>query len=206
MIKRDKTILLNLGAGNDIKDGYINHDIVDLSGIDVVHNLNSYPWPWDDNSVDEIIAFDLLEHLDDFILVMEELYRVMKPEGVLHIKVPYWNSAFTYMDPTHKRGFHEKTFHFFDPSNEMCQLRHYYSNARFYIKSEVFILIPFAPYLKLPFVREIHVKGKVLKRVVGFIGNLFSNVILDLKMVLVKPPSSDESEVLAKQTSNSGDN
>ena len=187
MTNSDNKIFLNLGAGSDVKAGYINHDIVFLPGIDVVHNLNEYPWPWDNNSIDEIQVVDLLEHLDDFILAMEELYRVIKPGGSLHIKVPYWNSSFTYMDPTHKRGFHENTFHFFDPSKELCKLRHYYSHARFYIQSEVFILIPFAPYLKIPFVKELHVKGKFFKRVVGFFGNLFSNIILDLKIVLVKP-------------------
>ncbi len=38
---------LNLGAGKDIVDGYINHDIVELPGIDIVHDLNVFPWPWE---------------------------------------------------------------------------------------------------------------------------------------------------------------
>jgi SAM-dependent methyltransferase len=186
----DKKIFLNLGAGSDIKVGYINHDIVALPDINVVHNLNHYPWPWDNNSIDEVQAVDLLEHLDDFILAMEELYRIIKPGGSLYIKVPYWNSAYTFMDPTHKRGFHENTFHFFDPSKELCQLRHYYSHARFIIESEVFVLLPFAPYLKIPFVKELNVEGKLLKRVVGFFGNLVSNIILDLKITMTKPTDS----------------
>ena len=51
------------------------------------------------------------DHLDDFILAMEEIYRILKFGGKLYIKVPYWNSSYTFMDPTHKRGFHENTFH-----------------------------------------------------------------------------------------------
>ena len=60
MTNSDNKIFLNLGAGSDVKAGYINHDIVFLPGIDVVHNLNEYPWPWDNNSIDEIQAVDLL--------------------------------------------------------------------------------------------------------------------------------------------------
>lgn len=179
-------IMLNLGAGSDIKDGFINHDIAELPGVDVVHDLNETPWPWEDASIDEVVAIDLIEHLDEFILIMEEFYRILKPGGVLKLKVPYWNSAYTFMDPTHKRGFHEVTFHFFDPSKEICQLRHYYTHARFLIKKEAFILIPFAPYLKIPFINSITVQGKVMKRIIGFLGNMFSNVILDLEIVLHK--------------------
>jgi SAM-dependent methyltransferase len=186
-----KEIKLNLGAGTDIRDGYINHDIVQLDGIDVVHNLNKYPWPWEDNSIDEIIAIDLVEHLDEFLPAMEELHRVLKHSGRLNLKVPYWNSVFRHIDPTHKRGFHEVTFHFFDPSKEICQLRRYYTHARFSIDKEVFILIPFAPYLTIPGISPIHVSNKIAKRIVGFFGNLFSNIILDLDIGLRKLPADN---------------
>jgi len=187
----NKALKINLGAGTDIRDGFINHDITQLSGIDVVHNLNSYPWPWEDNSVDEIIAIDVLEHVNDFLPAMEELHRIIKVGGVLNLKVPYWNSVFRHIDPTHQRGFHEVTFHFFDPSKELCKLRSYYTDARFTIMEEVFILIPFTPYLKLPFIKRIEVKNKFSKRIVGFVGNLLSNIILDLEITLKKIPNDE---------------
>jgi len=58
---------INLGAGGDIRQGFVNHDIAQLPGIDVVHDLDVYPWPWEDASADEIVAKDLLEHLEDFM-------------------------------------------------------------------------------------------------------------------------------------------
>ena len=64
---------LNLGAGKDIRRDYVNHDIADIDGIDVVHNLNDLPWPWGEDRFDEIIALDVLEHLDEFFPVMEEM-------------------------------------------------------------------------------------------------------------------------------------
>jgi SAM-dependent methyltransferase len=177
---------LNLGAGKDIRSGYINHDIADISNIDVVHDLNQRPWPFEDSAFDEIIALDVLEHLDDFLPTMEELYRILAPCGTIKIKVPYWNSSFCHMDPTHKQLFHEMTFHFLDPEKELCKTRNYYTSARFNIIEEVFVLIPFAPYLTIPLINPIKVRRKISKRIIGFFGNLFSNIILDLEIVLKK--------------------
>lgn len=177
---------LNIGAGNDIREGFVNHDIAALDGIDTVHDLNIYPWPWGDNEFEYIEMNDVLEHLDNHLDALEECHRILKDNGELYLKVPYWNSAFLYMDPTHKRGFHEVTFHFLDPEKEPCRIRPYYTHARFTIMREEFVLMPFAPYAKLPFVDKIVVKSKISKRLVGFVGNMFSNIILDLVVLLKK--------------------
>ena len=175
-----------MGAGSDIRKGYINHDIVKLQGVDVVHDLNVYPWPWDDASTDEIVAKDVLEHLDNFMAAMEESYRILEPGGTFKITVPYWNSVSCHGDPTHRRGFHELTFRFFDPDSALCKERHYYSTARFMIEKEFFIISPFAPYFQLPGLRLVKIKGRIAKRIVGFIANTFSNVIHDLELELKK--------------------
>ncbi|MBC7490301.1 MAG: methyltransferase domain-containing protein [Glaciimonas sp.] len=179
---------VNLGAGSDILAGYVNHDLVDLPGIDVVHNLNQYPWPWSDGSIDDIKMYDVLEHLDDFMKAMEEIYRVLAPGGQCRVSVPYWNSWCAYADPTHKRGFHEITFRFFDPESDYCKERAYYTHARFKIVEEKFVVVPFNPYFGFPGVGEILVSRRLSKRVVGLIGNYFiSNLIQGLHLVLEKP-------------------
>jgi len=175
---------INLGAGADIRHGYINHDIVQLSGIDIVHDLNIYPWPWIDASVDEFVAKDLLEHLNDFMAAMEEIYRIMKPGGILLITVPYWNSVSCHADPTHRRGFHELTFRFFDPKSPYCKERHYYSTARFTVLKEAFVISPFAPYFQLPGLTLVRIKSPISKRITGLIANIFSNVIHDIELEL----------------------
>jgi SAM-dependent methyltransferase len=178
---------LNLGAGNLLMEGYVNHDVTSLLGIDVVHDLNIYPWPWHDNSVEEIQAQNLLEHLNDFIKSLEEIHRILRPGGHCHISVPYWNSWCVAADPTHKRGFHEVTFKFFDPNSIYCKERSYYSHARFNVIKEEFILVPFGPYLAIPLVGEIAVSNKFLKRLIGLIGNYFiNNLIHDLRITLEK--------------------
>ena len=183
---------LNLGAGNDIRKGFVNHDISQLPGIDVVFDINSYPWPWESNFFEEVVAHDLLEHLNDFMLAMEEIHRILSPEGVLTLSVPYWNSCARHRDPTHKYGFHEDTFKFFDPSSDYCKERFYYTKARFSIEKETFILVPFWPYFWIPRLGEIKVSNKILKRILGFIGNvLISNFIVGLHIKMKKLPASE---------------
>jgi len=178
---------LNLGAGNDIRSDCVNHDIASLPGIDVVADINLYPWPWDNDSFDEIVANDLLEHLDNFLLAMEEIYRILKPGGLVKLSVPYWNSCSRYIDPTHKIGFHEDTFKFFDPSSHYCQERHYYTKARFSIVKETFVIMPFYPYFWIPKTSELKVNNKFFKRILGFIGNVvLTNLILGLHMEMRK--------------------
>jgi SAM-dependent methyltransferase len=177
---------LNIGAGNDIRNGWINHDIAELEGIDIVHDLNKFPWPFEDEQFSEIVANDVLEHLNELIPAMEELHRILKSNGALHIKVPYWNSWGFHADPTHKLSFHEMTFTFFDPDKPYCIERPYYSNARFHIVEECFYLAPFSPYFLIPWVGLIKVRNRFFRRIVGFLGNLFSNIILDLSVTLEK--------------------
>jgi SAM-dependent methyltransferase len=177
---------INLGAGNDIRKDFINHDIDQIGNIDVVHDLNIYPWPWENNSIDEILALDIYEHLDNFIKSMEETHRILKDNGNVFLKVPYWNSSSAYIDPTHKRGFHELTFDFFDPSREFCKLRPYYSTARFKIISIAYIINLFQPYISVPFIKKIKVQNKILKKIVGLLANIFGNIILDLEVELKK--------------------
>ena len=115
---------------------------------------------------------------------MEEIHRISESDALIKISVPYWNSSYAYIDPTHKRGFHEHTFSFFDPDSDYCKERSYYSTARFKIESFSFIIAPFAPYFTIPFVKKIEVKNIILKKIVGILGNLFSNIILELKLEL----------------------
>jgi len=182
----EEQMKLNLGAGKDIKSGYTNHDIANLPGINIIHNLNQYPWPWDNNTFDKVIAMDILEHLDDFVKSMEELHRILKPNGTVMIRVPYWNHSCAYIDPTHKRGFHEQTFHFFDVNSNYFKDRDYYSKARFKTVDEAFVLTPGYPYFGIPGVGLIYIRDRLLKKIIGWFGNHVSNVIADVQVVMEK--------------------
>ncbi|GAH43148.1 unnamed protein product [marine sediment metagenome] len=80
--------MLNLGAGNKRLSGYVNIDSREECNPDLVCDIRKLPY--DDNSVDKILALDILEHAgrletDD---VLKEWFRILKPKGLLIIKTP----------------------------------------------------------------------------------------------------------------------
>jgi predicted SAM-dependent methyltransferase len=83
---------LNMGGGKDLIDGYITVDKFKTDNA-IQHNLNEYPYPFKDNSVEEIKAFHIIEHLDNYELFFAEILRILKPQGKFHIKVPHFTSA-----------------------------------------------------------------------------------------------------------------
>lgn len=143
---------INLGCGMSPIEGYVNVDLMPLENVDVVHNLMDFPYPFEDNSADKISAIDVLEHLDNYtdrsspdkkfhakptvILFMEECYRILKDDGELFVQVPSWDSENFKIDPTHVRGFHIRSFEFFDPTTELGQTTGFYSTAKFNVKGK----------------------------------------------------------------------
>ena len=103
---------LNLGCGNDIKKGWVNLDIYKGEGIDVVHDLNNLPLPFEDNSFNYILCKDILEHVN-YVDVMNELHRILKKGGIIRIRVPHFTSKSNYADPTHINLFSSNTFYYF---------------------------------------------------------------------------------------------
>ena len=73
---------LNLGAGSKKIDNYLNVDKFNTFNPDVIHDLEKFPYPFEENSVDNIILSHVLEHIgqnpDTFNLIMKELYRICK--------------------------------------------------------------------------------------------------------------------------------
>lgn len=137
---------LHLGCGNEVLPGWINHDLAELPGVDVVHDLDRYPWPFDADTFAAVRLFHVLEHLAEPVRAIEELHRITAPGGLVHLRVPYWSSQDMMSDPTHKTCFNEYTFDFFDPVQRHCRERPYYSTARFDIRSRLFWIKPWRTY------------------------------------------------------------
>ena len=122
---------LHLGSGYNPKLNWTNVDNRSLPGVDSVVDLNSIPWPWETSSISEIYAEDILEHLYplgkvegqmNIMAVMEEIWRVLKPNGVIHIKVPSTDGRGAWQDPTHVTYWNINTFSYFDPRTPIWQL------------------------------------------------------------------------------------
>lgn len=180
---------LHLGCGRVIKQGWVNHDRLALPGVDVVHDLREFPWPFADAEFDEVFMKDVLEHLTDTVRTMDELYRITRPGATVFLTVPYWNSYAAVGDPTHVRLFSETSFDFFDPRNPQCIERSYYSKARFHVEKMGFAITPFEPAFRLPLLtRDYVIFNPFAKRFVLGLASVFCNVINGLEVWLRRVP------------------
>ncbi len=109
---------LNLGCGNRKMEGFINVDCVEVCRPDMVVNLETTPWPWEDDSVDEIKLIHVLEHLgqqtDVFLSIIKEMYRVCRNGARIQIVVPHPRSDSFLGDPTHVRPVIAATLNLFN--------------------------------------------------------------------------------------------
>ncbi len=126
---------VDLGCGNRQVPGTIGLDISAIPGVEIVADL-SRGLPFRDNSLDEVYAIHILEHFDNFIAIMEEIYRACRPNAMLHIKVPHASCSYvTWKDPTHRRGMLLSTFTYFDQTYFDGSAFRHYTSAHFRIES-----------------------------------------------------------------------
>ena len=127
--------VLNLGAGNRIVEGAVNHDLWQhRPDIDAVHDLNKLPWPWQDNAFDEIQAISVLEHLAiTLVEALNECWRLLKPKGHLIIKYPVWDTPTAHDDPTHRWYWSARVLEVFDPDTKYGKDHPYYTPRKWKI-------------------------------------------------------------------------
>jgi ubiquinone/menaquinone biosynthesis C-methylase UbiE len=104
---------MNLEIGGFQRDGWVT---MNAEKADIKHDLNKFPYPMKKSSVDKILMLHTLEHLDDPFKVMQEIYRIAKPDAVVTIEVPYWKSD-QYTNPVHKHCFKPQWFRSLTPKS-----------------------------------------------------------------------------------------
>lgn len=101
------SLRLNLGCGSNRRPGYVNVDKCSSSSPDVVWDLETFPWPWDECSVGELVLHHVLEHLgptaEVYLGVWKEMYRVCRSGADVRITVPHPRHDDFVTDPTHIR-------------------------------------------------------------------------------------------------------
>ncbi|WP_254047990.1 class I SAM-dependent methyltransferase [Synechococcus sp. BDU 130192] len=100
-----ENLKLHLGCGHKILPDYINVD--KYGNPDVVFDLETFPWPWENDSVVEIVMHHVLEHLgqdtNTYLKIIQEIYRICKNQAVIDIQVPHHRHDNFIIDPTHVR-------------------------------------------------------------------------------------------------------
>ncbi|MEM1133992.1 MAG: hypothetical protein AAGH53_13755 [Pseudomonadota bacterium] len=137
---------LNLGCGYNKLDGFINVDSASACEPDQIVDLESFPWPWEDDSVDEIRMSHVLEHLGQapevYLKIMCEIYRICVADAVIHITVPHHRHDNFHSDPTHVRAVTPLGLALFDKQQCEAWIEQGYSNT------------PLAIYCGVDFVTE----------------------------------------------------
>ena len=181
---------LNLGCGNDIKQDYINLDIVDYGG-NQVHDLNSFPYPFEDNTFDKIYASHVLEHLDSFHKTVTELYRICKSDSIIMVYVPFFLNTKYFGEPDHKIPFSIRSFDNYEfignrklKFYEKWKLNHrtnYETGAQFEVLEKKFITSHFAVLKWMDFL--VNIEPVMYER---FLSGIFSPEEVYFKLRAIK--------------------
>ncbi|MFV2099733.1 methyltransferase domain-containing protein [Micromonospora sp. LOL_024] len=96
-------VVVDLGCGGTKQwPGNLGLDIFPARGVDAVADLSG-SLPLADDSVDVLFTVHILEHLIDFLPLLDECHRALRPGGVLHVMSPWWGHVNAVADPTHVR-------------------------------------------------------------------------------------------------------
>lgn len=119
-LKAIDNLKIDVGCGDD-KHNASNHALQGYIGIDFIDYGQEIVWdieeglPLPDNSCLNVFCSHVVEHVEDFIGLMNEFWRVLKPEGELYIVCPHKDNDRAYL-PHHIRRLDKKTFEAFDYS------------------------------------------------------------------------------------------
>lgn len=108
---------LNVGCGRNILADWINLDSQALPGVNVIADLERIneeaPLPFEDDSIDEFLLSHVIEHIRSPLPMMQELYRIARPEAKATIRVPHGASDDAWEDQTHVRAYYLQSFGYF---------------------------------------------------------------------------------------------
>ncbi|MBF0189734.1 MAG: hypothetical protein HQL99_01125 [Magnetococcales bacterium] len=117
--------ILNIGSGKNFRDDCLNLDVHDGWKPDLLADLNDpLPGPTDPvyptrrfgpirlsrGHFDQILAFDVFEHVRELTTAMTSCRDLLRVGGTLHLVVPYDLSYGAWQDPTHLRAFNERSW------------------------------------------------------------------------------------------------
>lgn len=107
----NSSVALNIGSGNSkISNNVYNVDIFAYDNVDVVCDIENLPFK--DNSIDVVLNIAVLEHVPNPQKVVDEIHRVLKPNGVVYTSFPFM------------QGFHASPYDFTRVTEEGIKILH----------------------------------------------------------------------------------
>jgi ubiquinone/menaquinone biosynthesis C-methylase UbiE len=121
--------VLDVGCGTCKFEGAVGVDCIELDGVDVVTNLNQFPWPFESNTFERVIFKHSISHFVNIVDVMEEVSRISKNGAIIDIIAPHYTSDNFNTDPTHKFPMGYRSMYYFCTNIENWKYK--YSKADF---------------------------------------------------------------------------
>lgn len=179
---------LNMGCGHNRRDGFVNVDSAPACAPDVVWDLEQTPWPWPDNSADEVEFIHSLEHLGGdpkvFMALMTELYRVCAPGASVRIHVPHPRHDSFLNDPTHVRAVTPEVLSLFDRAlNDHWRATGASNSPLAHYTGVDFVLESCGTVLSEPYASDMQA-GRISEAELGEALRSRNNVALEYRMVL----------------------
>ncbi len=119
---------LDVGCGINKYPSAIGIDRNPATKADVLCDLDRIPYPFADNSFDQLRAIHVIEHVSDVIRSMEEFHRLVRHGGRVHIETPHYTDFSSFCDPTHRWHLNTFSFRYFGENHAGFG---YYSRCKF---------------------------------------------------------------------------
>lgn len=113
-----KKYALELGCGDHKKQSHaIGIDAIDYDCVDIVGDVFNVFEKIPDHSIAEIYSYHFFEHISDLSTLVQEIERVLIPNGKLIVVVPHFSNPYYYSDYTHKNSFGLYSFSYLAKDN-----------------------------------------------------------------------------------------
>ncbi|MEK6823656.1 MAG: methyltransferase domain-containing protein [Nanoarchaeota archaeon] len=186
-----KSVKLHLGCDKSYREGWVNVDFKNSFKHDIDHDLNKFPWPFKDNTFEELTANNVIEHLNNPLEVMKEIWRISKPGARVNIAVPYYKSFNAFRDLTHVSFF---TWDSFSPlcgfisSREkdkvgyLPKLFRYSKRKLIYMSSSKFVIRQICQFFEL----IININPEYVERYAPWLFDILNPEAINLRLEVIK--------------------
>lgn len=178
---------INLGGGYKRYPNFVNVDSDPNCNPDYLIDLEKDRLPFDDNTVEKVIAHHILEHIGDgYFHLLKELYRVCKHGAIIDIRVPHPNHEVFLNDPTHKRPITVDGLRLFSKKHNRMEIERGGASSTLAIMNDVDFDIISYEFIHDSFYDEIKPKLSRLELERLFREALNTTIEIHIKLMVVK--------------------